>query len=121
MADEFRGKSNEQIINENAASLEAKSHYQNSASFNPAGETTTAMDSGVNESGVEGFPTTRGIEQVGEASSRRRRKSLDRAPIAACGNERSTAFREDAAEGGGLGGRKKTLASNVLFVHPPGT
>jgi len=64
MADEYRGKSNEQIINEQAASLEAKSHYQNSARFNPAGETVTSMESGVSESGVEGFPTTRGMEQV---------------------------------------------------------
>ncbi|KAH9833290.1 uncharacterized protein C8Q71DRAFT_725925 [Rhodofomes roseus] len=60
----YAGKSNEQIINEQAASLEEKSHYQHGARFHPGGATATSLESGVNESGVAGFPTASGMEQV---------------------------------------------------------
>ncbi|CAO1618385.1 unnamed protein product [Parajaminaea phylloscopi] len=55
MSDAYAGKSNEQIINENAAALESKSSSSTSDSFNPR-NTVLSEQSGVNESGVEGFP-----------------------------------------------------------------
>ncbi|KZT71860.1 hypothetical protein DAEQUDRAFT_763360 [Daedalea quercina L-15889] len=60
----YAGKGNEKIINEQAASLKEKSHYQNNARFHPGGATNTALESSVDESGVAGFPTARGLEQV---------------------------------------------------------
>ncbi|KAH9914942.1 uncharacterized protein B0H18DRAFT_886503 [Fomitopsis serialis] len=73
----YAGKSNEQIINEQAASLEEKSHYQHGARFHPGGATSTSLKSGVNESGVEGFPTTSGMEQVSVGRRRERPGALN--------------------------------------------
>ncbi|OCH89627.1 hypothetical protein OBBRIDRAFT_794044 [Obba rivulosa] len=68
MADEFRGKSNEQIAKEQDMDLQEKSIYTVPRTFHPAGETVLAMESGqvggVNESGVENFPKTRGMPQI---------------------------------------------------------
>ena len=54
MSQAYEGVSDEQIINEQAASLASKGNYQTNDSFNPR-NTVTAEDSNVNESGVEGF------------------------------------------------------------------
>jgi len=68
MADEFRGKSNEQIAQEQEQDLQEKSLYTTPRTFNPAGDTNLDRESGqvggVNESGLESFPKARGIRQV---------------------------------------------------------
>lgn len=46
--------SDEQIINQQAASLASKDNYQTNDSYNPR-NTVTSEESNVNESGVEGF------------------------------------------------------------------
>ncbi|EMD35564.1 hypothetical protein CERSUDRAFT_116299 [Gelatoporia subvermispora B] len=64
MVDKVRSKSNEQIIEEQDRDLQEKSLYTAPRTFNPAGETVLERESGVNESGLEDFPKTRGIRQV---------------------------------------------------------
>lgn len=55
MSDEYAGKSDEQIINEQAGSLASKDNYQSNESYNPR-TTTNEETSNVNESGLDGFP-----------------------------------------------------------------
>ncbi|PWN19982.1 hypothetical protein BCV69DRAFT_283507 [Microstroma glucosiphilum] len=55
MSEAYAGKSNEQIINEQAASLDSKSSSSTSDSFQPR-TTVTSEESGVNESGLGEFP-----------------------------------------------------------------
>ena len=54
MSEAYAGKSDEQIIAEQAGSLASKDNYQTSDSYNPR-ETVTSEESNVNESGVEEF------------------------------------------------------------------
>jgi hypothetical protein len=55
MADEYAGKSDEQIIAEQAGSLASKDNYQSGESYNPR-STQMSEESNINESGAEGFP-----------------------------------------------------------------
>lgn len=55
MSADYAGKSNEQIIEEQAASLGAKSSSRTGDDFAPR-TTVLSEQSGLNESGVEGFP-----------------------------------------------------------------
>lgn len=54
MSEAYAGKTNEQIIEENAAALGAKSSSRTGDDFQPR-NTVLSEESGVNESGVEGF------------------------------------------------------------------
>jgi hypothetical protein len=56
MADEYAGKSDEQIIAEQAGSLASKDNYQSGESYNPRQNTALSEESNINESGAEGFP-----------------------------------------------------------------
>nr|UOP57087.1 hypothetical protein [Thecaphora frezii] len=55
MSEAYAGKSDQQIINEQAHDLDFKSDYQQRKSFNPR-TTVTSEQSGVNESGLDAFP-----------------------------------------------------------------
>ncbi|CAO1626893.1 unnamed protein product [Sympodiomycopsis kandeliae] len=55
MSAEYSGKTNAQIIEEQAASLDNKTSSSTSDQFQPR-NTVLSEESGVNESGVEGFP-----------------------------------------------------------------
>lgn len=55
MSEAYSGKSNAQIIEEQAASLGAKTSSQTGDNFNPR-TTVLSEQSGLNESGVEDFP-----------------------------------------------------------------
>jgi hypothetical protein len=55
MSDAYEGKSDEQIIGEQAASLASKDNYQTKDSYNPK-TTTSEEESNVNDSGLDEFP-----------------------------------------------------------------
>lgn len=55
MSAEYQGKSNAQIIDEQAASLDSKTASSTKDSFQPR-TTVLSEESGVNESGVQDFP-----------------------------------------------------------------
>lgn len=55
MSADYAGKSNAQIIDEQASSLASKSASQTGDSFNPR-TTVLSEQSGLNESGIEDFP-----------------------------------------------------------------
>jgi hypothetical protein len=55
MSDAYAGKSDEQIINEQAASLASKDNYQTSDKYNTR-TTVNEETSNVNESGLDEFP-----------------------------------------------------------------
>lgn len=55
MSEAYAGKTDAQIIEENAADLNSKDNYQTKDSYNPRG-TVTEEQSNVNEAGLEKFP-----------------------------------------------------------------
>lgn len=111
MSEAFAGKSNEEIIAEQAASLQSKGSSSTGDNFQPR-TTVTSEESGVNESGIEGFP---GAEvKVGRTGMSGGGTNPQNIPPEEGGNESTQG--ESSARFEGLGGpedkKREALANN---------
>lgn len=111
MSEAYAGKSNEQIIEEQAADLQAKSSSTTSDSFNPR-TTVTSEESNVNESGLESFPGAEvHVGRTGQTGGGTNPQTI----LPEEGGQESTQG-ESSARFEGLGGpedkKRETLANN---------
>lgn len=113
MSEAYAGKSDQDIIAEQAASMADKENPLTKSSYNPR-NTVTSEESNVNESGVEGFP---GAEvSIGRTGQTGGGTSAQNIPAEEGGQDRSQTLGESSdrfeGEGDADDKRRERLANN---------
>lgn len=125
MSEAYGGKSDQQIIQEQAASLGAKEDYQNPTKFNPRNTVSQEEEqSNVNESGLQEFPGA--YVSVGRTGVNGGGTNAQNIPPEEGGLDRSQVQGESSDRFEGLGGpedkKREALANNPggYEAHPRG-